>query len=71
MEVCIMMIKPRVVVDDRERSSGIPSLLRKLGLPVEYRMLDVGDYLIFPYVLLSARLFEKLVDYAKPTIIRC
>jgi len=38
----------RVVVDEREKISGIPSMLKEFGLLVEYRMLDVGDYIISP-----------------------
>lgn len=38
----------RVVVDEREKTSGIPNLLKETGLLVEYRMLDVGDYIISP-----------------------
>jgi len=38
----------RVVVDEREKISGIPDLLRKFGLLVEYQMLEVGDYIISP-----------------------
>ena len=46
--VWIMVMKPRVVVDEREKASGVPGLLRELGLRIEYRMLNVGDYLVFP-----------------------
>lgn len=35
-----------MVVDERERSSGVPDLLRELGLMVDYRMLEVGDYIV-------------------------
>jgi len=38
----------RVVVDERERASGVPELLKTFGLRVERRMLDVGDYVISP-----------------------
>jgi DNA excision repair protein ERCC-4 len=38
----------RVVVDEREKTSGIPNLLKQFGLLVEHRMLDVGDYIISP-----------------------
>jgi len=38
----------RVVVDEREKISGIPNLLKEFGLLVEYRMLEVGDYIISP-----------------------
>jgi len=43
-----MSSKFRVVADERERPSGIPELLRAFGLQVEYRMLDVGDYIVSP-----------------------
>jgi len=43
-----MPAKTRVIVDEREKASGIPDLLKTLGLQVEHRMLDVGDYLISP-----------------------
>lgn len=41
-----MSFKPRVVVDERERASGVPDILRSLGLQIDYRVLDVGDYVI-------------------------
>jgi ERCC4-type nuclease len=41
-------MKFRVVVDEREKPSGVPDLLKKSGLQVEYRMLDVGDYVVSP-----------------------
>jgi DNA excision repair protein ERCC-4 len=43
-----MSTKFRVIADERERPSGIPELLRLFGLQVEYRMLDVGDYIVSP-----------------------
>jgi len=67
-----MVMKPRVVVDEREKASGVPDLLRELDLRIEYRMLDVGDYVVFPECvverkeerdfaksLYSGRLFEQ------------
>lgn len=39
---------PRVVVDERERSSEVPRLLSSMGLSVEYRVLPVGDYIVSP-----------------------
>jgi len=68
-----MSSKFRVVVDERERLSGIPELLRHFGLQVEYRMLDVGDYIVssecaverkherdFVKSLYSGRLFDQI-----------
>lgn len=44
-----MSVRPfRVIVDDREKASGVPDLLRMFGLLVEFRMLDIGDYVISP-----------------------
>jgi len=43
-----MSTKFRVVVDERERASGVPDILKNSGLQVEYRMLDVGDYIVSP-----------------------
>jgi len=40
-----------VVVDERERASGVPDLLRGLGLMVDYRMLEVGDYVLPGYAV--------------------
>ena len=38
--------KLRVYVDDRERASGVPQLLAKLGVAVLYRKLSVCDYVV-------------------------
>ncbi len=59
-------------MDERERRSGVPSLLRSLGLAVQFATLDVGDYVIpsgfvierktvndFTTSLFSGRLFEQ------------
>jgi len=36
----------RIVIDDRELSSGIPDLLRRKSVYVQLKRLDVGDYVI-------------------------
>lgn len=38
----------RIVVDKRERESGIPKLLQNLGVMVDFRVLSVGDYVVSP-----------------------
>jgi DNA excision repair protein ERCC-4 len=40
-----------VVADERERASGVPHELESLGVRVEYRVLDVGDYLTGDYAV--------------------
>jgi len=65
-------MKIRVVVDEREKPSGVPELLKEYGLQVEYQMLDVGDYVVssdcaverkeerdFLKSLYSGRLFDQ------------
>ena len=47
----LMSAKSRVVVDERERASGVPDLLRELGLMVDYQMLEVGDYIMPGYAI--------------------
>jgi ERCC4-type nuclease len=37
-----------IVVDHRERRSGIPAMLAAFGMTVEERELEVGDYVIVP-----------------------
>jgi DNA excision repair protein ERCC-4 len=61
----------RIIVDERERPSGVPEELRSLGAPVEYRVLDVADYVVGSYAverksvrdfvssLYSGRLFDQ------------
>ncbi len=41
-----MSMKFRVVVDEREKPSGVPYMLKEFGLQVEYKMLEVGDYIV-------------------------
>jgi len=60
----------RVIVDERERSK-VPALLKELGLTLDFRLLDEGDYVIAGYAierksvqdfllsLYSGRLFDQ------------
>lgn len=41
-----MSILAKIVVDERERSSGIPQILARLGDYIVYKILDVGDYIV-------------------------
>jgi len=74
-----------VIVDTREKPSGIADILKSLGARVEFRLLDVADYVIgegaierktvgdFSSSLFSGRLFEqarRLVEsYVDPIMI--
>ncbi len=67
-----MAFQSRVIVDERERDSGVPSLLRSEGAQVDFRLLEVGDYVVssecaverkagrdFVKSLYSGRLFDQ------------
>jgi ERCC4-type nuclease len=49
-----------ILVDDGERSSGVPSRLRSLGVRVEYRDLRVGDYLVGTSTAVERKSIEDL-----------
>ncbi len=61
----------RVIADERERPSGVPEELRSIGAFVQYRVLDVADYVVGEYAverkavrdfvssLYSGRLFDQ------------
>ena len=61
----------RIIVDERERPSGVPDELRSLGAFIEFRVLDVADYVVGSYAverksvrdfvssLYSGRLFDQ------------
>ena len=36
----------RIVIDERERKSGIPKLLKAIGVNVEIKTLLIGDYIV-------------------------
>ena len=61
----------RIIADEREKPSGVPDALRSLGVSVEYRVLEVADYVVGSYAierksvrdfvssLYSGRLFDQ------------
>jgi len=61
----------RIAVDEREKASGVPDELRSRGASVDYRVLEVADYIVGEYAverksvrdfvssLFSGRLFDQ------------
>ncbi len=61
----------RVIADEREKPSGVPQELERMGVMVDYRVLDVADYVVRDYAierkssrdfvssLFSGRLFDQ------------
>lgn len=52
----------RIVVDERERSSGIPGLLRMAGAVIDFAQLKVGDYLVSPEIAVERKTVRDLIS---------
>lgn len=51
----------RIVVDERERNSGISDLLKKAGAIVDIAQLPVGDYIVSPETAVERKTIYDLV----------
>ncbi len=56
------MIPARVVADEREKASGVPELLSKLGLRVYFSRLPVADYVLNPELAVERKTVRDLVS---------
>ena len=52
----------RIVVDERERKSGIPDLLKGIGINLEMKTLPVGDYIVAPETVVERKTISDLVS---------
>jgi DNA excision repair protein ERCC-4 len=52
----------RIVIDERERKSGIPDLLKSVGLNVEMKTLPVGDYIVAPETVVERKSIRDLLS---------
>jgi DNA excision repair protein ERCC-4 len=52
----------RIVVDEREKRSGIPSLLKGIGINLEMKTLPVGDYIVAPETIVERKSISDLVS---------
>jgi DNA excision repair protein ERCC-4 len=52
----------RMVVDERERKSGIPDLLKKVGVKVEMMNLPVGDYIVAPETVVERKSVSDFIS---------
>jgi len=55
-------VPARIVVDEREKNSGIPDLLRKAGAIIDFAQLKVGDYLVSPETAVERKTVRDLVS---------
>ena len=51
----------RIVVDEREKKSGIPDLLKSVGLNLEMKMLPIGDYIVAPETIVERKSIRDLM----------
>ena len=51
----------RIVVDEREKKSGIPDLLKATGINVEMKMLPVGDYIVAPETIVERKTIRDMM----------
>lgn len=52
----------RIVVDERERNSGIPDLLRMAGAVIDFAQLKVGDYIVSPEIAVERKTVRDLIS---------
>ena len=52
----------RIVADEREKKSGIPSLLKGIGINLEIKTLPVGDYIVAPETIVERKSISDLVS---------
>jgi DNA excision repair protein ERCC-4 len=52
----------RIVVDERERQSGVPEFLSELGIRIYYSKLDVADYVVSPDVAVERKTIRDFVS---------
>ena len=52
----------RIIVDTRERKSGIPDLLKSVGLNLEMKTLPIGDYIVAPETVIERKSIHDLIS---------
>jgi DNA excision repair protein ERCC-4 len=53
----------RIIVDEREKKSGIPDLLKSIGLNIEMKTLPIGDYIVAPETIVERKSIRDLMDF--------
>lgn len=52
----------RIVVDEREKKSGIPDLLKAVGINLEIKTLPIGDYIVAPETVVERKSIPDLIS---------
>ena len=51
----------RIIIDERERKSGIPKLLKNIGVNVEIKTLPIGDYIVSHETVVERKSINDLI----------
>jgi len=51
----------RIIIDEREKKSGIPDLLKSIGLNIEMKTLPIGDYIVAPETIVERKSIRDLM----------
>ena len=51
----------RIIVDEREKKSGIPKLLSSIGVKTEIKTLPIGDYIVAPETVVERKSIGDLL----------
>ena len=54
--------KLRIIVDEREKKSGIPKLLAAIGVKTEIKTLVIGDYIVAPETVVERKTIADLLS---------
>ena len=52
----------RIIVDEREKKSGIPKLLSAIGVKTEIKTLPIGDYIVAPETVVERKTIADLLS---------
>jgi DNA excision repair protein ERCC-4 len=52
----------RIVVDEREKKSGIPGILKGIGISLEIKTLPIGDYIVAHETVVERKTISDLVS---------
>lgn len=52
----------RMIIDEREKKSGIPDLLKAVGVNIELKNLPVGDYIVAPETIVERKSIQDFIS---------
>ena len=52
----------RIIIDEREKKSGIPNLLTAIGIKTEIKTLQIGDYIVGPETVVERKSIQDLIS---------